>query len=101
LDQAIPMLVRASEISPKAGKVHYELAKAYFSLNRLEDARREADQAVSLEPGEGPNHYLLGRIYQRLGKAELAAQQFRKTDDLIHKSDAGTGSKIEPGMSPP
>lgn len=101
LDRAIPMLLRASEISPKAGKVHYELAKAYFSLNRLEDAQREGEQAVTLAPGEGPNHYLLGRVYQRLGRAELAAQQFRKTDDLIHKSDASPGGRIEPGTSPP
>jgi Flp pilus assembly protein TadD len=101
LDRAIPKLVRAAEISPRAGKVHYELAKVYFNLNRLEDALREAEQAVSLEPSEGPDHYLLGRVYQRLGKAELAAQQFRKTDDLIHKSDADPGSKIEPGMGPP
>lgn len=100
-DQAILMLVRASEISPKVGKVHYELAKAYFSLNRLEDARREAELAVSLEPGEGPDHYLLGRVYQRLGKAELAAQQFRNTDDLLNKDSADPGSKIAPGVSPP
>jgi hypothetical protein len=31
----------------------------------------------------------------------LAAQQFRKTDDLIHKSDADPGSRIAPGMGPP
>jgi tetratricopeptide (TPR) repeat protein len=47
LDRAIPILVRASEVSPKAGKVHYELAKTYFSLKRLPDAQREAEQAVS------------------------------------------------------
>jgi tetratricopeptide (TPR) repeat protein len=100
LDEAIPFLVRASEITPKAGKIHYELGKAYFSLNRLDDARREAEQAVNLEPGDGPSHYLLGRIYQRLGKTELAAQQFRRMQDMIHDSDANPGTGMGSGMSP-
>ena len=91
MDEAIPLLVRASDISPKSGKVHYELGKGYFSQNHLEDARREAEQAVDLEPGDRPGHYLLGRIYQRLGKAELAGQQFRKTEDMIRDSDAKPG----------
>src|ERR1700722_1347934 len=92
LDQAIPLLVRASEIAPKAGKVHYELGKAYFSMNRLQDAQREAELAISLEAGDRPSHYLLGRIYQRQRKADLAAQQFRKTEDMIHDSDAKPGN---------
>ncbi len=100
MDEAIPLLVRASEIAPKAGKVHYELGKAYFTLNRLEDARREAEQAVSLEPGDRPGHYLLGRIYQRLGKTELAGQQFQKTQDMIHDSEAKPGSGMGSGMGP-
>jgi Flp pilus assembly protein TadD len=76
------------------------LGKAYFSLNRLDDARREAEQAVNLEPGDGPSHYLLGRIYQRLGKTELAAQQFRRMQDMIHDSDANPGTGMGSGMSP-
>jgi tetratricopeptide (TPR) repeat protein len=96
VDEAIPLLVRASDIRPKSGKVHYELGKAYFSLNHLEDARREAEQAVDLEPGDRPGHYLLGRIYQRLGKTELAGQQFRRTEEMIRDSDA----KPSGGMGP-
>jgi tetratricopeptide (TPR) repeat protein len=63
LEEAIPLLVRASEIAPRAGKVHYELGKTYFDGNRLENAQREAEQAVSLEPEDTSGHYLLGRIY--------------------------------------
>src|ERR1039457_261566 len=100
LDEAIPFLVRASEITPKAGKIHYELCKAYFSLNRSEERRREAEQEVNLEPGDGPSHSPLGRIYQRLGKTELAAQQFRRMQDMIHDSDANPGTGMGSGMSP-
>jgi tetratricopeptide (TPR) repeat protein len=96
-EEAIPLLVRASTIAPNSGKVCYQLAKTYFDLNRFEDARREAERAVTLEPGESADHYLLGRIYQRSGKSELAGQQFRLTEQLIHAKAAGNGmSEMNP-----
>lgn len=99
-NDAIPLLTRATEIAPKSGKVHYELGKAYFASDRLPDAQREAEQAVRMEPGDRPGHYLLGRIYQRLGKSDLAAQQFRKTEDMIHQGDGNPGSGMSSGMDP-
>jgi tetratricopeptide (TPR) repeat protein len=92
-EEAIPLLVRASAIAPNSGKVHYQLAKVYFDLNRLDDAQREAEKAVTLDQGESSDHYLLGRIYQRLGKGELGKEQFRITEQLIHaKSASGMAS---------
>jgi tetratricopeptide (TPR) repeat protein len=99
-DQAIPLLKQAAAIAPKEGKVHYELAKAYFGSNRLLDAQREAEQAVNLDAGDRPSHYLLGRIYQRAGKAELAAQEFRKTDDMIHENEIKPGTGMASGVNP-
>jgi tetratricopeptide (TPR) repeat protein len=90
-EEAIPFLVRASSIAPNSGKVRYQLAKAYFDLNRFEDARREAEKAVSVDPGESSDHYLLGRIYQRSGKSELATEQFRLTEQLLHAKGPGNG----------
>jgi tetratricopeptide (TPR) repeat protein len=89
--EAMPLLVRASAIAPNSGKVRYQLAKAYFDQNRFEDARREAEKAVSLDPGESSDHYLLGRIYQRSGRSDLAGEQFRLTEQLIHAKDARSG----------
>jgi tetratricopeptide (TPR) repeat protein len=100
MDQAIPLLVRASGFAPKSSKAHYELGKVYFSVNRLEDAQHEAEQAVSLEPSDRPSHYLLGRIYQRTGKTELAGQQFRKTDEMIHEKENKPGSGMASGVNP-
>jgi len=100
VNDAIPLLIRATEIAPSSGTVHYELSKAYFASDRLQDAQREAEQAVRMEPDDRPAHYLLGRIYQRLGKSDLAAQQFRKTEDMIHQSDANPGSGMSSGMDP-
>jgi tetratricopeptide (TPR) repeat protein len=97
-DHAVPLLSRASEIDPQSAKVHYQLAKTYFDLNRLAEALREAEKAAQLEPDGSSNHYLLGRIYQRSGKKDLADRQFKLTERLIQakSSDAGgmaTGSQ--------
>jgi len=100
MEEAIPLLVRASAITPNSGKVRYQLAKAYFDLNYFEDARREAERAVSLDPGESSDHYLLGRIYQRSGKRELAGEQFRLTEQLIHSKGTGSSNGMASGMTP-
>jgi len=89
-ENALPLLTRAAAIAPASGKVRYQLAKSYFDLNRFEDARREAEKAVGLEPAESSNHYLLGRIYQRSGKAELAKVQFTITERLIQAKSSNT-----------
>jgi tetratricopeptide (TPR) repeat protein len=82
-DEAAILLGKAKEIDPKSSKIRYELGKAFFDLNRLEDARREVEGAIRLDDKNAPSHYLLGRVYQRAGKSDLAAQQFKLTDALM------------------
>jgi tetratricopeptide (TPR) repeat protein len=89
-EEAIPWLLRGAAIAPNSGKGHYLLAKAYFDLNRFEDALREAQKAASLDPDDSGDHYLLGRIYQRSGKSELAKEQFALTEKLIHAKSANS-----------
>jgi tetratricopeptide (TPR) repeat protein len=89
-DDALPLLTRAAAIAPASAKVRYQLAKSYFDLNRFEDARREAEKAAGLDPAESSNHYLLGRIYQRSGKADLAKEQFSITERLIQAKSSTT-----------
>jgi len=84
-EDAVSLLSQAEAIAPDSGKIRYQLSKAYFDLNRFEDARREAEKAVTLDPDQSSNHYLLGRIYQRSGSRALAAEQFRLTEELIRR----------------
>jgi tetratricopeptide (TPR) repeat protein len=98
-EEAVSLLVRAAAIAPDSGKIHYQLAKAYFDLNRFEDARREAEKAVNLDPGQSSNHYLLGRIYQRSGSRALAAEQFRLTEKLIHSKDLDSNDRMSSGRN--
>lgn len=92
LEDSIPLLTRASQIAPDQFKVHYELAKAYFDSGRLDPACGQAEAAVKLNPADSSGHYLLGRIYQRLNRKQMAGEQFRMTSALIHdKNGSQTG----------
>jgi tetratricopeptide (TPR) repeat protein len=42
---------------------------------------------------------LLGRIYQKLGQPELAAQQFKATESLIQRKKAGSGTSSQDATS--
>jgi tetratricopeptide (TPR) repeat protein len=88
---AVPLMEEAAQIAPQSAELHREMGKAYLSLDRLEDARREAEKAVDLDPKDSAAHYLLGRIYHRLGKSDLAAQHFKITEELIRLERAKMG----------
>jgi len=93
--EALPLLAQAAAIAPDSAPVHYELdyelGRAQFSLEQFEPAREQLEHAVSLDPNNSSAHYLLGRIYKRLGKSELAAQQFKVTEELIRQQNAKSG----------
>jgi tetratricopeptide (TPR) repeat protein len=94
--EALLLLAKAQKIAPKSAQVHYQLAKSLFSLNRVEDAQREAETALQLNPKDAPSHYLLGRIYHTLGKSDLSAQQFKLTEDLL-RSASGNSAGMASG----
>jgi tetratricopeptide (TPR) repeat protein len=99
VDEAIPFLLRAEEITPDAFKVRYELGKAYFDSNHVDLALPQAEEAIKLSPNDSSGHYLLGRIYQKQGKADQAKEQFRLTSQLIHDKDAKSQSGMASGAS--
>jgi tetratricopeptide (TPR) repeat protein len=99
LDDAIPLLTRATEITPGEFKVHYELAKAYFDSTKWESARAQAEEAVHLNPKDSSAHYLLGRVYQRLGRKDLASEEFQKTSELIRDKAANSHEGMASGAS--
>jgi Tfp pilus assembly protein PilF len=65
-----------------------------LAQNQLEEAQKQVEEAVKLDDANSANHYLLGRIYQKQGKKDLAAQQFTMTNNLIGKKNS-----TESGMS--
>lgn len=86
--EAVPLLTKATHIAPKSSKARYELGKACFNLNHFDDAQAQIEEAVKLDRSNSANHYLLGRIYQRLGRKDLATQEFTMTNQLIGKQNS-------------
>ena len=84
------LLKKACLLSPQAAEPHFELAVLEERQQRLGEAAAEFEQAALLVPRDPATHYHLARVYDRLGKSELA-----KRERDIHKQllDASTKAK--------
>src|SRR5262249_21907751 len=71
-------LAEAERRSPTDFDVFYLRGKAYASMNNLEQAAATLQRAIDLRPADPGPYYQLGRIYQRLGRPDLAKQQFER-----------------------
>jgi tetratricopeptide (TPR) repeat protein len=89
--EAERLLKRALVMEPDAPSTHFELARLYFNLNRLQDALPYAQFAVKARPHDPPSLYLLGQIQRALGKTSEAAatlRRFKIESDLFAREKA-------------
>jgi tetratricopeptide (TPR) repeat protein len=75
IDDALKHAMRAVEIDGENDLNHATLAKALEKRNDLTGALRHRQQAASLNPTEPSTHYLLARLYQRLGNTAKAKEE--------------------------
>ncbi len=74
------------EISPKiqpSGPYHLTRGRALFALDKLDEAEREFNDAVKLDPRSGRAHYELGKLYERRGKLELAVKELKQAVEKL------------------
>ena len=79
VEEALPLLLEASRISPEDYRVHRQLGKAYTRVNQLEKARTELEKAVELAPKNAPVHFMLAQVYRKQGlmdKARLENERY-------------------------
>ncbi len=69
-------LSAAAKMTSADPDIFFLRGKVYIALNRLEDAIPALERSVELRPLEPGPYYQLARIYQKLGKTELAKVQF-------------------------
>jgi Flp pilus assembly protein TadD len=79
------------KIQPDSAPAHYQMGRALFLLGRLQDSQSHLREAIKFDPENTSPHYLLGRVYSRMGKSELAAEQFKITQNLIHRQNSKSG----------
>jgi tetratricopeptide (TPR) repeat protein len=58
------------------------LARSLISLQRLQEAQTVLEDGLTLHPSDVPLRLELARVYARLGKSDLAAEQTRIVDQL-------------------
>jgi tetratricopeptide (TPR) repeat protein len=58
--RAIEDLQKLERIAPKIGEIHANLASAYYSIGRFEDAAEQAREALKLKPSLLNAHFFLG-----------------------------------------
>lgn len=74
--EAVDVLNRA--VKARDARVPYELGRAYYQLERLEDAAKALELAASLDPKSEATHVLLSKVYFALGRRSEAEQEIRK-----------------------
>ena len=80
-DQAVSSLRRVRELDPSSD-VALELGGALFDCGRYAEAAEELKTAVAANPRSIEAHFFLGLCSERLGKSELALNEYRKAAHL-------------------
>ena len=93
LDEAMPMLERASKLRPQDGFIMDSVGWAYFKLGRYEDAARTLGQAVLLEPGDPTINDHLGDALWKVGKPIAARYQWNHA--ITFGADSEAKARIE------
>lgn len=69
-------LALAEKAAPSDPDVFYLRGKVYAATNRQQEAVGALERSINLRPLEPSPYYQLARLYQKLGKPELAKQTF-------------------------
>lgn len=92
-DAALKPLRRAAELAPQAPQMQYNLALAYFQLNRFEEARTPLANALARWPDLFQLNALYGAVLSKLGEDVQAYQSLRHAHEL-NAQDAATGDLL-------
>jgi tetratricopeptide (TPR) repeat protein len=69
-------LAMAEKAAPSDPDVFYLRGKVYATTNRNQEAVAALEHSINLRPLDPSPYYQLARLYQKLGKSELAKQTF-------------------------
>jgi len=71
------------------------LGEAYFRIGELNKAVRKFEDVLKINPNYAQTHYLLGQVYQRLGKNGKARVHFQKFLEIWKDADKNLPQLIE------
>jgi tetratricopeptide (TPR) repeat protein len=88
-DEALSILRPLVRTRPEFADGRYLLGKILLAQGAVEDAVDELLAAVRLSPEDANAHYQLGQAYQKLGRPDLADEQFKLFKELKDKQRGG------------
>jgi tetratricopeptide (TPR) repeat protein len=105
LEAALKPLRRAAELAPQSPQMQYNLALAYYQLNRFEDARAPLADTLNRWPDLFQLNALYGAVlmklgeylsaYQTLGHAHQLNPQDTGTEDLLYLTTFELGRRSQ------
>jgi predicted Zn-dependent protease len=72
-EDAVAALKRSVSLDRNSARTHFDLARAYEAGGNYGLAEAELKETLRLEPQHPNARYVLGQLYQRQGKTELAS----------------------------
>jgi len=93
LEAALKPLRRAAELAPQSPQMQYNLALAYYQLNRFEEARVPLAQTLLRWPDLFQLNALYGAVLSKLGEDLPAYQALRHAHEL-NPSDSATADQL-------
>ena len=74
-DEILRRLHAAVGALPRDASPHCQLGRAYRWMDRWQEALRESETCVRLDPDSAQSHYHLAQIYQHLGQKDRALRE--------------------------
>jgi tetratricopeptide (TPR) repeat protein len=76
--EAITEIKRAQQIDPASPLLAADAGLVFYSARQYDNARKECDKALALDPRFGLAHRTLGLIYEEMGRHKEALAQFQE-----------------------
>ena len=80
-DEILSRLRSAANLLVKDGSPHCQMGRVYQWLERWQEALRESETCVRMDPDSPDGHYRLAQIYKHLGEPERSKQEL-----TLHKA---------------
>lgn len=86
-DQAMVYAARAVALPEATGEDHYLVGKLSAKAGRKEDAIRELNEAIALNPDLDASYYLMARTYMQMGETAKATEWIARLKELKQKHE--------------
>ncbi|MEW5979525.1 MAG: tetratricopeptide repeat protein [Acidobacteriota bacterium] len=95
-DESIPVAMHATQANPKSADAFFVLGKAYHKIRADKEALEALERAVQNDANHTETHYLLSRIYFKVGRKEDAEKEmaiFQRLKEMEPKK-GGMGTHV-------